>query len=49
MKKIASHDSPYSEIEPVSTYHVEYEPKLIVRGTTGYAKDPGKRTKKNKN
>lgn len=49
MKKIASHDSPYSEIEPVSTYHVEYEPKLIVRGTTGYAKESGKRMKKNKN
>ena len=49
MKKIASHNTPYSEIEPVSTYHVEYEPKLIVRGTTGYAKEPGKRVKKNKN
>lgn len=38
MKKIASHASAYSEIEPISTYHVEYEPKLIVRGTTSYAK-----------
>lgn len=38
MKKIASHASTYSEIEPISTYHVEYEPKLIVRGTTSYAK-----------
>ncbi len=26
MKKIASHTSPYSDIEPISTYHVEYEP-----------------------
>lgn len=38
MKKIASHTEKYSEIEPISTYHVEYEPKLIVRGTTSYAK-----------
>lgn len=38
MKKIASHAYAYSEIEPISTYHVEYEPKLIVRGTTSYAK-----------
>lgn len=38
MKKIASHAFEYSELEPISTYHVEYEPKLIVRGTTSYAK-----------
>lgn len=43
MKKIASHHTPYSEIEPISTYHVEYEPKLIIRGTTSYAKEPRKR------
>lgn len=49
MKKIASHNNPYSEIEPVSTYHVEYEPKLIVRGTTGYARPSGRRVKRNKN
>jgi Transcriptional regulators len=49
MKKIASHTSPYSDIEPISTYHVEYEPQLIVRGTTGYAKESGKREKKRKN
>ncbi len=49
MKKIASRSNSYSEIEPVSTYHVEYEPKLIVRGTTGYARAPGKRVKRNKN
>ena len=36
--------SQYSEIQPISTYHVEYEPRLIVRGTTSYAK-----TKKGKN
>lgn len=44
MKKIATHAAKYSEIEPISTYHVEYEPRLIVRGTTSYAKQ-----KKNKN
>lgn len=38
MKKIMSQDSKYSEIQPISTYHVEYEPKLIVRGTTSYAR-----------
>lgn len=38
MKKIVSQNSPYSDIRPISTYHVEYEPKLIARGTTGNAK-----------
>lgn len=38
MKKIASQNSKVSEFQPISTYHVEYEPKLIVRGTTSYAK-----------
>ena len=38
MKKILSQNSQYSEIQPISTYHVEYEPRLIVRGTTSYAK-----------
>lgn len=38
MKKIASRSTRYSDIEPVSTYHVEYEPRLIARGTTAYAK-----------
>lgn len=46
MKKMETHASHYSELEPVSTYHVEYEPKLIVRGTTSY---PGKRRKKKQN
>lgn len=44
MKKIATHVTKYSDIEPISTYHVEYEPKLIARGTTSYAKQ-----RKNKN
>lgn len=38
MKKIMSQNTPYSDIQPISTYHVEYEPKLIARGTTSYAK-----------
>ena len=38
MKKIRSKDTKYSEIQPISTYHVEYEPRLIVRGTTAYAR-----------
>lgn len=38
MKKIMSQKSPYSDVQPISTYHVEYEPKLIARGTTSYAK-----------
>lgn len=38
MKKIMSQKSAYSDIQPISTYHVEYEPKLIARGTTSYAK-----------
>lgn len=42
MKKIYSQNTKYSEIEPISTYHVEYEPKLIVRGTTSYAKERNK-------
>lgn len=41
MKKIKSHSSKYAELEPVSVYHVEYEPKIIVRGSTGYP--PAKR------
>lgn len=44
MKKIRSRTMKYSEMEPISIYHVEYEPKLIVRKTTSYAK-----TTKNKN
>ena len=36
MKKIDSRDTQYADLEPVSSYHVEYEPRLIVRGTTGY-------------
>lgn len=38
MKKIDSRRGKYTEGEPISTYHVEYEPRLIVRGTTSYPK-----------
>ena len=43
MKKIASHHSANMETAPISTYHVEYEPQLIVRGTTTYAKNSRKK------
>ena len=36
MKKIKSRTKHYTEIEPVSIYHVEYEPQIVVRGTTSY-------------
>ena len=38
MKKIKFKHADFSDMEPVGTYHVEYEPKLITRGTTSYAK-----------
>lgn len=34
MKKIKSHDRRYAELDPVSIYHIEYEPRLVQRGTT---------------
>ena len=44
MKKIKTRDRQYSEMEPVSIYHVEYEPRIVTRGTTSY---PPSRKKKN--
>ena len=38
VKKIASLNTYNSEIQSTSIYHVEYEPKLIIRGSTSYAK-----------
>ena len=38
IRKINSATNPYSGIQPTSIYHIEYEPKLIVRKTTSYAK-----------
>lgn len=38
MRKIESAHNQYIDMEPTSTYHIEYEPKLIVRKTTAYVK-----------
>lgn len=48
MKKISSHNNKYSDMEPISTYHVEYEPKLIVRGTTSYVRENSKKRRSKK-
>ena len=48
MKKIDSRREKYTDVEPISTYHVEYEPRLIVRGTTSYPKS-GTKSRKKKN
>ena len=34
MKKMKTHERKYAELEPVSIHHVEYEPRLVKRGTT---------------
>lgn len=39
MKKIHSASAVEEELQPTSIYHVEYEPRLIVRGTTAYARE----------
>lgn len=39
MKKIHTKSAMEDELQPTSIYHVEYEPKLIVRGTTAYARN----------
>lgn len=39
IKKIESRQMHASGVEPISTYHVEYDPELIVRGTTSYARN----------
>lgn len=46
VRKIESFFSTYSDSEPTSIYHIEYEPKLIARKTTGYAKQRQKKKKK---
>ncbi|MGO5053194.1 LacI family DNA-binding transcriptional regulator [Lachnospiraceae bacterium LCP25S3_G4] len=38
MKKISSQATNSVELQPISIYHVEYEPRLIARGTTSYAR-----------
>lgn len=42
MRKIESARNAYSENQPTSIYHIEYQPKLIVRKTTGYARQKNK-------
>ena len=45
MKKIATHHSTNTGAVPISTYHVEYEPQLIVRGTTNVCEKCPKKEK----
>lgn len=47
LRKIVSAVSDYEEIQPARLYNVEYQPKLIVRKTTGYAKVRGRKKKIN--
>lgn len=47
IRKIDSAKKVYSETKPTSIYHIEYEPKLIIRKTTAYAK-PREKDKKEK-
>ena len=50
IKKMDPRMKKYSEIEPVSIYHVEYEPRIVVRGTTSYPRTERKKKDKiNKN
>ena len=36
MKKMKARSEQCAGIEPVSIYHIEYEPQIVMRGTTGY-------------
>lgn len=36
MKKMKSRAKKFTDMEPISIYHVEYEPKIVARGTTSY-------------
>lgn len=47
LRKIESQKSYRKGDEPTSIYHIEYEPRLIVRGSTGYAPDESHREKIN--
>lgn len=38
LKKISLMEQNFTEVETISTYHIEYEPRLVVRGTTGRVK-----------
>ena len=46
LKKIDSQKKYQNGGEPVSIYHVEYEPKLIIRTSTSYARISHPKTKK---
>ena len=49
LKKMKPRVKKYTEIEPVSIYHVEYEPRVVVRGTTAHPRtEKRKINKKNK-
>lgn len=48
VRKIESFVNLEMDSEPTSIYHIEYEPKLIARKTTGYAKQKQKKKKKTK-
>lgn len=39
LKKMESRQEQPAGLTPISTYHVEYEPELIVRGTTSYPRE----------
>ncbi len=43
MKKIKTRDKKYADIEPVSIYHIEYEPRIVSRGTTSYPRTKAKK------
>lgn len=45
VRKIESQRTYRKGDEPTSIFHIEYEPRLIVRGSTGYAPDDRKRKK----
>ena len=46
LRKIISAENGYRELQPTSLYNVEYQPKLIGRKTTGYAKVQKQQKKK---
>lgn len=47
LRKIESQRNCRKGDEPTSIYHIEYEPKLIIRGSTGYP-SAGRKKRKNK-
>lgn len=47
LKKMKPRVKKYTEIEPVSIYHVEYEPRVVVRGTTAHPRTEKRKINKN--